>query len=70
MGGGLDSHPADEKDDVYMLKTTDRGLWIKRARYVSYVSIVFTLIGGVVGIVVAALASRWEAKCWIRERKK
>lgn len=58
VGGGLDSSPADEKDDVYLVKSTNRGLWIKRARYVSYISIVFTLVGGVVGVVIAALAGR------------
>lgn len=56
MTGKGDDDRRNEADDVYMLKSFDRGPWVKRARHVSYVSIGFTLLGGVVGIVLAFLA--------------
>lgn len=45
-------------DDAYMLRAFDRTPWIKRARYISYLSIGFTLVGGIAGTVIAILAGR------------
>ncbi|GMH32247.1 hypothetical protein BSKO_00081 [Bryopsis sp. KO-2023] len=45
-----------EEADVYMIKAPARSLWVRRARHISYVSIAFTLLGGVSGIVIASVS--------------
>ena len=47
-----------EDDDVPILGDTDQKAWIRSARLVSYASITFTLVGGILGIVLSVITDR------------
>ena len=53
----------DEGDDIAILGDSHQHLWIRSARQVSYVSIAFTLVGGLIGIILSYITDRLHS-CW------